>query len=260
MPFKEVERVIYKKNPVINAICQFRFPSILKIDSEIPVEFQNKIIKRFPLYNEKIEITHQFGLPSTPDLLSQLSSKSTSQKNHEFLTEENHFKINLTRNFITLSTSKYEKWETFLGALTFVLSQFNEIYSPPYFSRIGLRYIDVFKKSSLNLTDKKWMDLIKPEFLGLLSSDCCDNIESYESTSEIKLADNISMVRLVTSLVKDPENNEVFFMADSDFYNTQKSVYCDSWEKLNFLHDRATRLIRCIIKEDLHLAMEPEKL
>jgi hypothetical protein len=44
-PFPESERIIYAKNPLESVICQLRFPAILKISSEPPVEFQETLRK-----------------------------------------------------------------------------------------------------------------------------------------------------------------------------------------------------------------------
>lgn len=51
--FPETPRVIYAKNPLFEVICQLRFPAILKIDSEIPAGFQEKLRASFPLFREE---------------------------------------------------------------------------------------------------------------------------------------------------------------------------------------------------------------
>lgn len=56
MPFPEVKRVIYKKNPLHQVICQLRFPPILKVDAEIPSIFQEKIRGEFPNFKETTEV------------------------------------------------------------------------------------------------------------------------------------------------------------------------------------------------------------
>ena len=45
MPFPVTKRIIYKKNPLVEVICQLRFPPILSIDTEIPARFQGAIKK-----------------------------------------------------------------------------------------------------------------------------------------------------------------------------------------------------------------------
>jgi len=46
----ESPRVIYASNPLVDVICQVRFPRILRIDSELPVAFQEAIRDQFPLF------------------------------------------------------------------------------------------------------------------------------------------------------------------------------------------------------------------
>lgn len=260
MPFPEVARVIYKKNPLVNVICQYRFPPILKIDSEVPSIFQEKIRNKFPLYIEKREFFQQFAPAEAPNIVNQLLTKQSTVKNFEFLSEDSIWKVNLTRTSITLSTSKYEKWESFIENFSFVLNSFIETYSPPFFTRIGLRYIDVFKRSVLELTDSNWSELIKPEFLGLLSSSFAEKIVNFESVYVIKLTDDASIVRMKLSIAKELMNGENCFVIDSDFNNSQKKQPSEASETLEFLHERASRLIRYIIQDKLHEAMNPEKL
>jgi hypothetical protein len=47
-------------------------------------------------------------------------------------------------------------------------------------------------------------------------------------------------------------------MIDNDFHHPKRLRVDDLREKLDFLHERATRLIRWIITDKLHKAMEPE--
>lgn len=261
MPFPLVERVIYKNNPLINVICQFRFPPILKIDSDTPANFQEEIRNKFPMYIEKRELVQQIASPTdAPIIVNQLLSKQSSGKNHEFLSENGLCKVNLTRTFITLSTSKYERWEVFLQSFIEVLDAFIKTYSPPFFTRIGLRYVDIFDRSKLGLAHSNWCDLIKPEFIGLLSSTFSNKIDNYESAYDIRLDDDKSFVRMVISLAKEQVTNEDCFMVDSDFYNALKKRKEEALENLDFLHNRASRLIRYIITEKLHLAMKPERI
>ena len=52
MPFPEVERVIYARNPLDQVVCQLRFPPILKIDAEIPAGFQDRVREDYPNFSE----------------------------------------------------------------------------------------------------------------------------------------------------------------------------------------------------------------
>jgi uncharacterized protein (TIGR04255 family) len=264
MPFPEVKRVIYKKNPLDKVICQFRFPPILKIDAEIPAEFQDKIRKDFPNYTEtpelRVEPSPRIKGQIPPELLSQVL-QSTSTKNYEFSSEDGQWKINLTRTFIALTASKYERWEKFKETLQIPLKALTEIYSPVHFSRIGLRYIDIIQRSVLGLEGVSWTELLKPYILGVLAAaEICDYVRDSECRYEIGLSDRESTVRMVTKLVEDADSGEICYMIDSDFFNTKKTSINDTLNRLDYFNKRASRLIQWCITERLHKSMEPQRV
>jgi uncharacterized protein (TIGR04255 family) len=263
MPFPEVERVVYKNNPLIRVICQYRFTPILKIDSEIPADFQDSIRGDFPLYFErainKQEIVPDSNSEISPDFIN-LMSKSSSLKNHEFVSIDGSIKVNLSRTFIALSTTNYTRWESFISSFLGVMMEFMRIYNPPFFTRIGLRYTDVFNRTNLGISDVTWDRLINPMFLGILSSSISKEIENFESVYEIRLADGLSKVRIANSFLIHKPSLEKCFMVDSDFYASKRQSYIDANQKLEFLHQRATRLIRWIITDELHRTMKPENI
>lgn len=264
MPFPEVQRVIYKKSPLDQVICQMRFPSILKIDTEIPAEFQDRIRKEFPNFSEtselKLEIPQTMRGQGPLDLLRS-AQQTLGNKNYEFISEDNLWKVNLTRTFVALTSNKYERWEEFKNRLFGPLNALVEIYAPTYFSRIGLRYIDVIKRSRLGLTDTSWNELLQPYILGILGSpEAEEYVQNFENRYEIRLADQESLVTLNTRFVTHIDDGEICYMIDSDFYNTGKIAIKNAIEKLDYFNKRASRLLQWCITDRLHQAMEPQML
>lgn len=259
MPFPKVERVKYNKSPLENVVCQLRFPPILAIDSEIPYKFQNAIREQFPIYEEKVEMQQEINIGMNGALMNSMP-KMSSNKNHEFTSEDGLWKINLTRTFISISTTKYNTWEDMIKRLDIPLKALKDIYNPAFFSRVGLRYVDIFCRSNLNLEGISWSELIQPCFLGLLGSEVASNINDMNNVYEISCEDKASMIRIVTSLVRRMDNNEQCFMMDSDVYTTEKVTLGSIVDKLNYLHDRASRLVRYAITDKMHDGMEPENL
>lgn len=49
------KRVKYNRCPLVEVIFQLRFPTILSINSKQPADFQEKIRKEYPFYDEGIE-------------------------------------------------------------------------------------------------------------------------------------------------------------------------------------------------------------
>lgn len=260
MPFPEVERVKYNKSPLENVICQLRFPPILSIDSEIPYLFQNEIREQFPNYEEKVEVQQEINAAINIGIGNPIvnpMAKVSTNKNHEFASEDGLWKINLTRTFMSISTTRYCTWEDFLQRLVVPLNTLLSIYQPAYFSRIGLRYVDVFCRSDIGLAQSSWDELIQPCFLGLLGSEVATNVNEMNNVYEISCEDQTSIIRIVTNLVRKMETNEQCFMMDSDVFTTEKVAVGNVTDKLQYLHDRASRLVRFAITDKMHQGLEP---
>jgi uncharacterized protein (TIGR04255 family) len=260
MPFPESRRVSYAKNPLDKVICQLRFPPILKIDSEPPAAFQDVIRKDYPMYGENVTIQQGINIGMNPQNQQEIIKRLINPpaiKNHEFRSPDNGFQINLTRTFLSLSTNKYISWEDFSKRFKEIYDAFIKLYSPPFFIRIGLRYIDIIDRAALKLNNTDWKELIKPHFLGLLAEidDTC--VTNFNNNYVISLTDKESFLNLSTSFVYKAATSEKCFMISSDFNTPKRIEYSNVFEKLDFLHVRATRLIRWGITDKLHNAMGP---
>ena len=181
-------------------------------------------------------------------------------KNYEFSSEDKIWKVNLTRTFLAFSTKKYLHSADFKERLSVSLNALKDIYKPAYFTRVGLRYIDVIKRSQLNLSTAKWKELLKPYILGLLNESAIENeIQTAECQYEISLSEYNSMVRIVAGLVNcEKEKSEQCFKIDSDFYTTEKTNISDVISRMDFFHKIASRLIQWLIQPKLYEAMEPK--
>lgn len=263
MPFPPVERVKYNKTPLESVVCQLRFPPILMIDSQPPYEFQNLIRSEFPYYEESVEVQQEVNAALNVNFPNQIVNpvtKVTSNKNHEFKSEDSNWLINLTRTFISIRTNNYSTWEEFIYKFRLPLQSLIKVYQPANFTRVGLRYVDVFCRSRVGLDNCEWNELIRPYFLGLLGSTVSANVSEFNSVSEIKCQDNSSTIRISSNMVKRIDNNETCFLMDSDVFTTQKITLQAAEEKLDYLHDRSSRLLRYAITDKLHESMEPIKL
>jgi uncharacterized protein (TIGR04255 family) len=258
MPFPEVQRVVYGKNPLSEVVCQLRFPPILRIESEVPARFQDRIREEFPDFGEtlglQIEAPSELQGVAVPELLGR-----TAIRNYRFASEDDCWHVNLTRGFVALTTKKYERWEEFRSKLESPLSALVSIYSPTSFSRIGLRYINKIKRSQLGLEDVDWSELLEPHLMGLLRMpEVHDRVTQFESRYEIQLSDRESSVRIVTAFVD--ETNERCYVIDNDFFRAGKIDISAVTEHLDYFNQRGSRLFRWCITDRLHAAMEPNLL
>ncbi len=264
MPLPETERILYENNPLQEVICQIRFSPILKIDAEIPADFQEQIRRQFPNYTEtsniKLEISPDIEGEVPTEILRQVL-KSTPGKNHEFLSEDGSWKVNLARTFFSLSTGSYSRWEDFRDAFSLPFNALLTTYKIEHSTRIGLRYIDVIRRSKLGIENEPWRELVSAPVAGLLiSEDIGDSVQSLECKHELSLSDNESTLRIITRLAREKESNEIVFIIDSDFFINKKIDIHETITKMDYFNVRASRLIQWAITPKLHIIMGPSKL
>ena len=138
MNFKEIKRVKYKHNILFEVVFQARFPDIIKISREDPIEFQDIVRKEgYPEFELDVPLVPQ-GMPK------ELESVVSGDKTYRFFTAERDWQISLAKNFIAFAcTANYKDYEDFSERLKKILELFDKIYEPSYFTRIGLRYRDI---------------------------------------------------------------------------------------------------------------------
>ncbi len=260
MLFAEYERIRYARPQLAEVICQLRFPTILPIQTSEPAAFQEAIRREFPRYAVRQEQLPPKVIPGpTPALEPQ-----KPVANHTFLSADNAWKLNLTQNFIALSTLRYQRWEDFAAQLDKLLAQFIQIYQPAFFERLGLRYVNAFSRKALGLEEYLWDDLIQSHLLGILGEpDVMEqDVGKNALAVECALAAGCRMKLhagpgRLGSPKGAPAQQEVRFFLDGDFSaagNLDANVLP---AKLEELHRYAVRVFRGAITPQLHSAMGP---
>jgi uncharacterized protein (TIGR04255 family) len=253
MPFPNSKRVFYNKNPLQEVVCQLNFPPILKIETEAPAAFQERIRNAFPLYQRTVNST-QVNIPAglPPQLLQLLASAGTAT--HEFLSSDGVWKLTLTRDFLSLTTSKYHDWEDFIRRLTEPLAAFDATYQPAFFQRVGLRYLDRIDRDKLGLKNVEWSELLAPCVLGELGDRrVSPHVVHLVRELIVRLTEEFGNVRIVHGI--DDENGT--YVIDSDFFSEKQTPIQGARDVLNGFNQRAGRLFRWCIAPRLHDAMGP---
>ena len=259
MLFGPYDRYQYAHPPLMEVICQLRFPAILAIDANEPVDFQEAIRQEFPRYS-----VHREQLP--PKVVKKgtgtVLEPQKPVNNHSFISEDGRWKINLTQNFIALSTVGYQRWEDFAARLDRPLAQFIQIYRPAFFERLGLRYLNAISRRTLGLTDSLWDDLIQTKYLGILGEPDVEESEIAKCSVDVetplvggyRMKVHAGPGVLGGGRVKD---NEIRFILDSDFSAADKISAEQVPEKLERMHQYAVCLFQGAITKELHEAMGP---
>ena len=247
-------RALYRNAPAHEVICQLRFPAILSINQVEPAEFQESIRETFPQYARRQD------LPAVPK--GQVPQPVT---NYHFLSEDGRWKLNLTKDFIALSTLRYPGWEEFARHLDQPLASFIRLYKPAYFQRVGLRYVNILSRSRLGLEDFDWAELIAPAYTapiresGLAEENflscACDLTVKLDSSCQAKIHAGPGRIKAQAPGV--PQDPEVKYILDMDL-SMGGNVPCTlSAGGLETLHGHATRIFEGALTDALRQAMDP---
>lgn len=248
------KRVKYNKSPLVEVIFQLRFPTILSINSKQPVDFQEKVRERYPLYQEEIEQQNELFI--APDG-NPAQIRQSQNKNYSFISADGLYKVNLTSSFIAISTMGYTQWEDFTRHIEFVIPLFEEEYRPAFYTRVGLRYVDAITRGNLGLIDKKWSELIQPHVLGIVTPEIEDGVQSFVSEAEYKNADGKSFTKTHFELVHVNDNPELSLLIDCDYFTSEMTKKEELMDIANMLHTNSSNFIGKAITEKLSIAMEP---
>jgi uncharacterized protein (TIGR04255 family) len=260
MQSSESERVIYQRNPLIQVACQLRFPPILKVSHQEPVEFQDRVRYKYPLF-ERVQVQIPTDISQ---LIQQAGIPLTSNLSYNFTSEDQRWQLFLGREFITISTSEYERYEHFQSRFQEVLEIFEQIYEPSYYTRVGIQYQDLIVRSKLGLNNEKWSNLITRCIASELhDSEFLGSIQSITKNLILKIENGQVNFKhgLVTVKETEKSNDEEAYLIDADFY-TEDKVEGDEnvWRILNDFNRAARQLFRKSITNTLHNAMYPKSV
>jgi uncharacterized protein (TIGR04255 family) len=255
--FPPTAREFYEKAPLIQVICQFRFPRLLSIEAQPPAPFQERIRRTFPLF-EQGAASSLPQMPALPPEVMQFLGTQITGARYQFSTEDQNSTVTLTSETLSYSTKVYTQWEEFRARFEEPLGAFIELYTPPFFSRVGLRYVDVINREALGLRDRPWSQLIRlgqfafPEFE--------PNVESATHLIVVNLPDQRGSVTLRHGFAHMPGKSGISYLIDFDFYRSQKTEIKDALPTFDGFHELAGRAFRRCITDVLRAALGPTPL
>ncbi|MCP9940733.1 TIGR04255 family protein [Synechococcus sp. Cruz CV12-2-Slac-r] len=254
----------YEKNPLVEVICQLRFPKILKIDNEDPYQFQEAIRNEYPNFSAKRELPLSALLAEPGSQPGGAASSGFVEqiKSFEFVDKTAEWKLVLSSSFLSLSTLRYAKWEEFRERLDVALKAFISIYSPVFLTRIGLRYQDLIVKSELGLEESPWHELVKPHILGALSitefaeSDLTEALLTFGYTLDISGA----KISVRSGLALRVGSSEPVCLIDSDCYTDSPVEIADALLTLDEFNAESRNFFNWAITPKLRESLSPKSI
>ena len=259
MLFPKSPRVVFGRNPLKEVVCQLRFPSILRIASESPVDFQEAIRERYPRYNCQ--------QPAVPPEFSQALERfglgnGGQHSTHRFSSADESSGVSLTWEFVAVWTRHYRRWEDFRSEIVRAQEALEDVYSPSLYDRIGLRYRDVIDRSEIALADVPWDELISAPLVGLLGEPTlARHVNDCESQLTLALEQPPeSLVRIRHGLLGGSDDPPNAYVIDADFHTTTSLEGHHVINTLNDFNYLAGNFFRWAISSRLREALDPTEV
>ncbi len=261
-PFPAAERVHYKRNTLREVVCQLTFPQILQIMAP-PISFQERIRAEYPVYKAPGQDGPGGLPPGLPPELAKLLSGPLKVQNqqHHFISGDERWRVSLDPSFVALTTSAYPGWDEFEDRLRALQEALIEIYSPAFFERVGLRYVNVIDRVRLGLENRPWSQLLGPAAAFPAIGD-----ERLLREAQHALVFDIGqsqVARLTHGLVvirSKRTGERSGYKFDSDFFTLSRTEVSAAHATLKSFNVQARQLFRWCISPELHEAMEPERI
>jgi len=254
---KDYQRVIYGKNPLVQVSCHFRFPSLLKIETEVPADFQELIKKTYPLYGKTVqsEVSERLATSLPSEFLSRISNTT-----HNFESEDHAWTVQLTSRALTITTDTYSTWQDFKHHFRNPYESFLKVYEPRFFAYVGLRYQDVISRKELNFApDTPWSHLIQPFLLGIVGEVAESRVHANDTQLVVELEDMNGFIGVNHGLDETEEDgSERVYTIDHTFFTHDRTEIGNAETILDGFNKKAGAFFRWCITETLHNAMEPK--
>lgn len=241
--FPQQPEVRLKKSPLREVLCQVRFPPILRIGKEAPVDFQEAIRNRYPGLEVEQGVLLQFGI----NPVVEKPTMETSPKIYRFKSLDSKSSVALATDFFALSTTAYTHWHDFVNDFASVENAVQEEFTLPITSRIGLRFINQFTRKNTGCSSYQ-------ELLGLFRDDltCFIRSEAWsepaETISQFVIPDG--KAKLTIRFGYGKEQKEQFFILDFDYFEEGQIEFKNLSKRLSRYHNQIYQAFRWCIKEN----------
>lgn len=199
----DVDRVEFERNFIRLAVCELRFPTLLEFQQECPPDFQKLMRKRYPHYERGANISL---LPS---------GERHSETRYIFRPIKQDLTVSLRPFAISIETRAYKHFEMFLEQVEWVVQQAVTIIDSDFFTRVGLRYINVLPVEG-NPTGWLREELVKP-----LTDNVFGNPPKYTQIVSGSLADGHYNFR---HGLEDGQDEKRSYILDFDLYREEIQI------------------------------------
>lgn len=215
----------YKRNFLRQAVCELRFPTLMELGEQRPPSSFVKALRRdYP----HLELNNEFTVG--------IGAGNTGASNvHIFRSAKLNWSITLKQSAITIETTSYSGFDALRERLTKLVEAAAQIIDSDFFTRIGLRYINVVSSEGEPVTD--W---VNPALTAPITSAIFSGISDFGGRVQMTAEDGgcifqhgITFPQVTGGVIAKPE-----FLLDIDTFRSEVLV-SDAMAAVDIMHQQA---------------------
>lgn len=218
----QAERVRFERNTIRQVFCELRFPTLPDLENDLPRDFLKSIGKEYPVYEHgmglKIGITDK-GMEQIPQGTHRLHSR---KRDRTAWVRSSSFGV---------ETRDYLDFETFHTQIITVMDGLTPHLDTDFFTRVGLRYLNVFPTDPNDITD--W---VNEALLGPFATDVLGAVVQYwcETRGQTELG-GYTLRHGVAGIEGEGQR----YILDTDFYSEgvesgDVATHLSTFNEMNF--------------------------
>lgn len=219
-------------NQLDRVICQIRFPALLEVDKRID-EFQKSIRRDYPSYTQ-------------PELLPMNLANVPFPIDHRFQSDDKKWTVTLSVEAISLTTTHYTDWNDFRFRFKALIDIILGLFEINTCVRIGLRYINAIRPSSIGISDIKevlrepYSELMRVDFGKIRGSNL---ILDYNLDNDIRGRSNIGSIQFI--------DGEMGVLIDDDTFIEREVSINELMLILDKLNKKSLKVFKNIASNEL---------
>jgi uncharacterized protein (TIGR04255 family) len=211
MRLESQPRRLYEKNALRSVICRVDFSVLTRFDEP---GFLGPVQEALSATYPKSMVEQQFGVTFGP---GGATSMPASQQ-WRFQTADEAWNIVIARDFASLETTGYERFEGFRGRFAELIAMLKPL-KVSWRERLGLRYINEFRRADAALATD-WQGFLNPDLLGIVGGDVLgDGVIQAIEDIRVRVDDGVLAIRHGFLSSEVSSSQDALYLLDLDSYD-----------------------------------------
>ncbi|MFP3922770.1 TIGR04255 family protein [Pseudomonas sp. W5-36] len=225
----------FSRNFLKQAVCELRFPTLMELgEQRPPASFVKALRKDYPLLDMNNEFKLGIG-----------SAHAGSSNIHILKSLKGNWSISLKESALTIETTNYTGFDNLRARILQAVEATKDFIDSAFFTRVGLRYINLLHSDHDDVTD--W---INPALIAPIASEKFTGINDFGGRFQLLAPDGGCLFQHGVQLnqVKPDDSPVVEYMIDIDTFRAAVPL-SDTAAAIDIMHHQAFDLFDWAITE-----------